>query len=225
MAGHVHGRDRLLPPRKARTRTDLGGVYFNCVFALALAVAYLLSGFEPLLLAVVGQHLIVFDQFMPWVRLDGYYVVADLIGVSDLFSRIKPVLRSLLPARPPDARVVELKPWARAAVTTWVLTTVSMLTAMAVIVIVHAPAYLTRVWQSLFVQTDAVQHAIADGDVAAIVAGALGDLFLVLPATGMALIYVLLCRRLGVGLAIRRARAGRADLARAVAARASSVTR
>jgi putative peptide zinc metalloprotease protein len=211
--------------RRGRLRTDLGGVYFNCVFALALAAAYLLSGFEPLLLAVVGQHLIVFEQFMPWVRLDGYYVVADLIGVSDLFSRIKPVLRSLLPARPPDARVVELKPWARAAVTTWVLTTVSMLTAMAVTVIVHAPAYLTRVWQSLFLQTDAVQHAVADGDVAAIAAGALGDLFLVLPATGMVLIYVLLCRRLGVGLAIRRARAGRADLARAVAARASSVTR
>jgi len=91
--------------RRGRLRTDLGGVYFNCVFAVGLAVAYLATGFEPLLLAVAGQHLLVIDQFLPWVRLDGYYVVADLIGVSDLFSRIKPVLRGLVPGRPLDPRV------------------------------------------------------------------------------------------------------------------------
>jgi putative peptide zinc metalloprotease protein len=194
--------------KRGRLRTDLGGVYFNCVFALGLAVAYLVCGFEPLLLAVVGQHLIVLDQFLPWVRLDGYYVVADLIGVSDLFARIKPVLRGLVPGRPLDPRVRELKGWARAAVTTWVLTTVSILMAMAVVVAVHAPAYLSRAWASLVAQSEAVGHAVAGGDVAAVAAGCLGDLFLLLPALGMLLIYVLLCRRLGVGLAVSRARAG-----------------
>ena len=195
--------------RRGRLRTDLGGVYFNAVFAFVLAVAYLLCGFEPLLLAVVGQHLIVFDQFLPWVRLDGYYVVADLIGVSDLFSRIKPVLRSLLPGREPDARVRELKPWARLAVTAWVLTTLSLLCAMAALVVVRVPTYADRVWTSLYVQTAAIRHALAAGDVAAVAAGCLGNLFLVLPALGTTLIYVLLCRRLGAGLAISRARARR----------------
>jgi putative peptide zinc metalloprotease protein len=194
--------------RRGRLRTDLGGVYFNCVFALCLAVAYLVSGFEPLLLAVVGQHLIVIDQFLPWLRLDGYYVVADLIGVSDLFSRIKPVLRGLVPGRPLDPRVAELKGWARAAVTAWVLTTVSILSAMAAVVAVHAPAYISRAWASLVAQTDAVGHAVAAGDVTAAVAGCLGDLFLLLPVLGTSLIYVLLCRRLGAGLALSRARAG-----------------
>jgi putative peptide zinc metalloprotease protein len=193
--------------KRGRLRTDLGGVYFNCVFAVALAVAYLICGFEPLLLAVAGQHLIALDQFLPWVRLDGYYVVADLIGVSDLFSRIKPVLRGLVPGRPLDPRVSELKVWARAAVTVWVLTTVAILTAMAAVVAVHAPAYLSRAWASLVAQTQAVGHAVAAGDVAAVIAGSLGDLFLLLPALGMSLIYVLLCRRLGVGLALSRARA------------------
>jgi putative peptide zinc metalloprotease protein len=173
-----------------------------------VAVAYLVSGFEPLLLAVVGQHLIVIDQFLPWLRLDGYYVVADLIGVSDLFSRIKPVLRGLVPGRPLDPRVAELKGWARAAVTAWVLTTVSILSAMAAVVAVHAPAYISRAWASLVAQTDAVGHAVAAGDVTAAVAGCLGDLFLLLPVLGTSLIYVLLCRRLGAGLALSRARAG-----------------
>jgi len=193
--------------RRGRLRTDLGGIYFNGVFAVGLAVAYLVSGFEPLLLAVVGQHLIVLDQFLPWVRLDGYYVVADLIGVSDLFSRIKPVLRGLVPGRPLDPRVAELKRWARAAVTAWVLTTMSILSAMAALVAVHAPAYLSRAWASLVAQTQAVGHAIAAGDVTAAVAACLGDLFLLLPVLGMSLIYVLLCRRLGAGLALSRARA------------------
>lgn len=193
--------------RPGRLRTDLGGVYFNGVCAIGLAVAYLVSGFEPLLLAVVGQHLIVLDQFLPWIRLDGYYVVADLIGVSDLFSRIKPVLRGLVPGRPLDPRVAELEGWARAAVTTWVLTTVSILVAVTAVVVVHAPAYVSRAWASLVTQTEAVRKAVAAGDVAAVIAGCLGDLFLLLPVLGMSLIYVLLCRRLGTGLALSRARA------------------
>jgi putative peptide zinc metalloprotease protein len=193
--------------KRGRLRTDLGGVYFNCVFAVVLAAGYLMSGFEPLLLAVVGQHLIVLDQFLPWVRLDGYYVVADLIGVSDLFSRIKPVLRGLVPGRPLDPRVRELKGWARAAVTAWVLTTVTILIAMGTTMAVHAPAYLSRAWASLVAQTDAVRHAVAAGDVAAALASGFGGLFLLLPAVGFSLIYVLLCRRLGAGLAVSRARA------------------
>jgi putative peptide zinc metalloprotease protein len=203
--------------RRGRLRTDLGGVYFNGLFAVSLAIAYGISGFEPLLLAVVAQHLIVLDQFLPWVRLDGYYVVADLIGVSDLFSRIKPVLRGLVPGRGLDARVSELKTWARAAVTAWVLTTLAVLAAMAAIMLVHAPAYATRAWESLFAQSDAVQHGIAVGDVVAVVAGGLSVLFLLLPVMGLALIYLLLCHRLGAGLAISRARARRAALQRTVA--------
>jgi putative peptide zinc metalloprotease protein len=193
--------------KRGRLRTDLGGVYFNGVFAVALAVAYLVSGFEPLLLAIVGQHLIVLDQFLPWVRLDGYYVVADLIGVSDLFSRIKPMLRGLVPGRPLDPRVAELKPWARATVTGWVATTASVMLALAVVMVVRGPAYLSRAWTSLVVQTEAVRHAVAAGDVAAVGAAGVGSLFLLLPALGMSLIYVLLCRRLGAGLALSRARA------------------
>jgi putative peptide zinc metalloprotease protein len=206
--------------RRGRLRVDLGGVYFNGVFALSLAIAYAVSGFEPLLLGVVAQHLMVIDQFLPWVRLDGYYVVADLIGVSDLFSRIGPVLRSLLPGRPPNARVSELKPWARGAVTAWVLTTLAALTAVATIVIVHAPGYLARAWASLVAQADAVQHGIAAGGVAAVLAGGLGCLFLALPVTGLTLVYLLLCRGLGARLAISRARAGRATPERTAAVRA-----
>jgi putative peptide zinc metalloprotease protein len=190
--------------RGGRLRTDLGGVWFNAVFALVLVVVYGLTGFEPLLVAIVGQHLIVIDQFVPWMRLDGYYVVADLIGVADLFSRIRPVLRSLVPGRPADARVRELKPWARAAVTVWVVTTVLVLTAMAAMLVAHAPAYVDRAWASLHAQAMTAAHAIAAGDVTAALASGLGGLFLLLPPIGLTLVYLRLCRGCGTRLALTR---------------------
>ena len=119
--------------KAGRLRTDLGGIYFNVLFALTAAGAYFATGYKPLLIVVVSQQILMLDQFIPWLRLDGYHIVSDLIGVSDLFARIKPVIASLLPGRHPGPRVTELKPWARAAVTTWVLTTVVVLAAMAVV--------------------------------------------------------------------------------------------
>ena len=74
--------------RAARLRVDLGGVYFNGIFALAVLGLYAVTGFAPLVLVVVAQHGLVVNQFVPWIKLDGYYVVSDLIGVSDLYSRI-----------------------------------------------------------------------------------------------------------------------------------------
>jgi putative peptide zinc metalloprotease protein len=188
--------------RRSRLRTDLGGIYFNGVFALAVAAIYLATGFEPLLLVVIGQHLLVLDQFFPWVRLDGYYVVADLLGVSDLFSRIAPVIRSLLPGREHDARVKQLKPWARAAVSTWVFSTIVALCGGGVLLFMNAPHYLVSAWQSLGWQL----HMVTSGDTVAAVAGGLGVFMLVLPGAGFLLTYVLVCSGMGALLAVKRDR-------------------
>jgi len=39
--------------RFGRLRTDLGGIYFNVIFSLAVAGAYFLTGFDPLLLVIL----------------------------------------------------------------------------------------------------------------------------------------------------------------------------
>ncbi len=85
--------------RTDRLRCDLGGVYFNVLFILVLFVAFGLTGFTPLLVVAAAQHLVILQQFLPFVRLDGYYVVSDLAGVPDLFRRIRPVLAGLVPGR------------------------------------------------------------------------------------------------------------------------------
>ncbi|MGH6656716.1 MAG: hypothetical protein ACRDVE_16110, partial [Actinocrinis sp.] len=110
--------------RAGRLRTDLGGVYFNSIFALALAGAYAGTGRPVFLAAVLFVHFEILDQLLPVLRFDGYFVLADLAGVPDLFGRVRPILRGLLPAGRAAGRPSDLRRGARAAVTAWVLVTV-----------------------------------------------------------------------------------------------------
>ena len=91
--------------RRGRLRTDLGGVYFNVVIILICTAVYLANGnLEALLLLVVIEHMEIAHQLLPVIRLDGYYIVADLTGVPDLFARIGPIVRGLRSGGPPIPR-------------------------------------------------------------------------------------------------------------------------
>src|SRR5439155_1264183 len=91
--------------RAGRLRTDLGGLYFNAVFMLALAGVYEATSAEILLLVIAFTHLEMLEQLLPFVRFDGYYILSDLAGVPDLFARVVPILKSALPAGRRDPRV------------------------------------------------------------------------------------------------------------------------
>jgi putative peptide zinc metalloprotease protein len=181
--------------RGGRLRTDLGGVYFNGVFVLATAAAYFATGFEPLLVVVIVQHIQVLQQFLPFLRLDGYYILSDLTGVPDMFSRIKPTLKSALPGKETDARVEVLKPWVRAVTTTWVLLLIPLLLFVFGVMIFNAPRMVATAWDSLLVQKD----RIADGGGLQIVAGSIQSVALVLPLAGMSYTFTKGARRLASG--------------------------
>ena len=83
--------------RAGRLRTDLGGLYFNVWCLLVAGTFYLSTGNGLALLLVVLLHVEMVQQLLPLVRLDGYFILADLTGVPDLFARVGPVLRGLLP--------------------------------------------------------------------------------------------------------------------------------
>jgi putative peptide zinc metalloprotease protein len=149
--------------RKGRLRTDLGGVYFNTIFILLTAGAYALTGFEPLLLVIPLQHMEILHQLLPFLRLDGYYIVSDLTGVPDMFARIKPVLKSLIPFTRTEDSVTELKPWARAAVTAYVLLLVPLLLVFFGITIMNMPRILATAYDSAMVTAHKLGHASALG--------------------------------------------------------------
>src|SRR5918998_6839741 len=185
--------------RAGRLRTDLGGVYFNAIFALAAGGAFLLTGFEPLVLVILAQHMIVLQQLLPILRFDGYYVMTDLTGVPDILTRIKPILASLFPGREPDPRVQELKPWVRLVVTAYVALLIPLLLFMLVMLVMYAPRMFATAYDSAGLQLDRVGAAASGGDVALVAGGVLQVLALALPCAAIALTFGRVGRRAGGG--------------------------
>jgi putative peptide zinc metalloprotease protein len=163
--------------RAGRLRVDLGGVYFNCLFVLAIAGAYALTGFEPLLVLVIVQHMQILQQFLPFLRLDGYYILSDLTGVPDMFNRIKPTLKSALPGSETDPKVDELKPWVRRVTAAWVVFLLPVLLLVFGLIVFNAPRMVATAWDSLLIQAD----RIGDGGAANLAGGLVQSAALVLP--------------------------------------------
>ena len=181
--------------RAGRVRTDLGGLYFNALVAIAITGLWLWLGYDALLLVVATQILQMLRQLAPLVRFDGYHVLADLTGVPDLYSRIKPTLLGVLPWRwgDPDARL--LKPWARIVVTLWVVVVVPLLLATLAVAVWALPRILGSAWSSLNTQQDVLATAWADGDFVQVVARVLAMIAIVIPVAGVLYMLGRLARR------------------------------
>jgi putative peptide zinc metalloprotease protein len=133
-------------PRRARLRTDLGGIYFNAFVAVVTLGVWLATGVEAFLLLIALQLLEIVKNLSPVIRSDGYHILSDATGVPDLYAHMGPTLKRLLPwkKREPSA----LKGWARAFVTAWVLIVVPILLAMAFSAILLFPKLAASAWES-----------------------------------------------------------------------------
>jgi putative peptide zinc metalloprotease protein len=188
--------------RAGRVRTDLGGLYFNAVFVVAFGAVHLLTGHGLFLLAVLLLHLEMAQQLVPTIRFDGYYVLADVAGVPDLFARVRPVLRSLVPGRPRDPRVAELVPAARRLVVGWVLVVVPALTLGLGWLLWQLPSVLRRTAVAVGAQAEQLVAAWTGGRLAVVGLSVISIALLVLPILGIAV----LLWRLGSTLTVAGAR-------------------
>lgn len=186
--------------RAGRVRTDLGGLYFNAIVAVAIFGVWAATGWDALLLIIATQVLQMVRQLAPFVRFDGYHVLADLTGVPDLFHRIGPTLRSLLPWRRDEPLAADLKPWARAVVTTWVLVVVPLLLVCLALMVLALPRILGTAWAGLDRQWDMLLAQYAAGDLAAVLVRVLSLLAIALPVLGIVYILVRLARQVGTAL-------------------------
>jgi putative peptide zinc metalloprotease protein len=182
--------------RVGRLRTDLGGLYFNALLILAMAGAYLSTRYEPLLLVCFVLQIQIVQQMLPVLRLDGYYVLSDAVGVPDLFRRIGPILRSAIPFRRPEPEVTELKRHVRVVVTAWVLTVIPLLLANLVYLLLSAPRLVAtgwdtgaRLWGQLSAAAGPAQAGMATVQL----------IFLVIPFLGLSLMTLRVGKRLAQG--------------------------
>lgn len=186
--------------RAGRIRTDLGGLYFNAIVAVAIMGIWWATGFDALLLVVVTQVLQMVRQLLPLVRFDGYHILADATGVPDLFQRIKPTLLSLVPWRRRDPEAQVLKPWARAVVTAWVLITVPLLLFSLVLMVLSLPRLLGTAWDSAQKQYAMFNSALTGGDILDAAVRILAIAAVALPVVGIFYILFRLVRQIVTAL-------------------------
>jgi putative peptide zinc metalloprotease protein len=201
--------------RRGRLRADLGGLYFNVLVVLALAAAYAASGWPPLLAAAAIQHVAMAQQLLPFIRLDGYYVVSDLVGVPDLFGRIRPMLAGMVPGRRRGPKPDELRRGARAIVTAWVLVTVPLLAGCVALAVVALPSILATSARALRSDGGVFVSALRAGSLAAALLSAVQAAVLAVPLVGVAVALVRATRIAGRRTATARRRAQPVALAAA----------
>ena len=88
--------------RRDRATVDLGGMYFQALFAGGLCAVYLVLGGAAWSKAILFTDLALLLNLNPFLRMDGYWLVADLTGSLDLRDSSLRRLRS--PARGVPAR-------------------------------------------------------------------------------------------------------------------------
>jgi hypothetical protein len=97
----------LLPPR-ARLRVDLGGVLFQLLFVLLLAVADQLAPGPHWVRAALLIDLSVILNLNPFLRMDGYWALGDWLEERDLRRRGRAALGELVRGRSGSRRALRI---------------------------------------------------------------------------------------------------------------------
>jgi putative peptide zinc metalloprotease protein len=172
--------------RGGRLRADLGGVYFNGIFILALTALYLATGSFLLLAAILSSSLEAVQQMLPTLRFDGYYIVADMVGIPDLFKYIGPILRRVLLRRPDDGRLAALRRRPQAIITIWVLLVVPVLIGQLALLAYNFPVIARSDWTGI---RSLAASSVGGGDpVLGVASAAVQILLLLFPLAGVTLI-------------------------------------
>lgn len=176
--------------RWARVRTDLGGFYFNLLFALAVLAVALLTGQQFLLVFLLLTDIEILQQALPFARFDGYWVLADLTGITDFFTHMGQFWRRVLRLpRTPDAQLPKLKAWGKAVLAVYSVVTVPVLLILLALTVTALPRVLATAWDSGQHQLAAAATAWAHQDFIGAVAAGLQILILAFPA--LAVVYLL----------------------------------
>jgi putative peptide zinc metalloprotease protein len=183
--------------RAGRLRTDLGGLYFNLIFVVAMAALYEATSAEILLVVAALTHVEMLEQLLPFVRFDGYFILGDLIGVPDLFTR-----------------TAGLRPRTRNLAAGWLLCALAFLTLMIGYLLLHLPDINRALWHSTSHQARLAARAAGAGDYAAAAVDATGVVMAALSIVATLYIVATLARQvIAGGLRWSNGRPGRRSVA------------
>ena len=155
-----------------------------------LSVLYAVTGREFLLAIVLLISLDIFLQCLPFVRFDGYWVLADLTGIPDFFSQMGAFLRSVLPIPGwKGGKLPNLKPWVKMVFAVYTGVTIPVLALLLFLLVTRLPLILETIWGSFFVQAAVFSNAQSNGSLLVMTAATLQMLILALQM--LAVVYLL----------------------------------
>ncbi len=82
--------------RRQRIVVDAGGIYFQMLCVPVLCILYLVSGSAIVLCAIYATYLTIATALNPFLRFDGYWMISDFFGVSNLRKRSLEVIYTFL---------------------------------------------------------------------------------------------------------------------------------
>ncbi|WP_186382312.1 hypothetical protein, partial [Amycolatopsis rhizosphaerae] len=189
-AFYTNVNDAYRLDRRGRLRTDLGGIYFNAIFAVFLGALCLWTGFPALPAIIVMIHIQMMQQLLPLVRMDGYYILGDLVGVPNLFEQIRPIIRHSLLRKPPERAVTNLRKKTRVVITTWVSLVVPALVLALVNLAIFVPSYFRSAVQGMSVYYREGLAAFDNGSVSGVLLALLSVIILLVPWVGISTMVV-----------------------------------
>ncbi|GAA4857067.1 hypothetical protein [Saccharopolyspora rosea] len=191
--------------RKGRLRTDLGGVYFTVIFIPVATMLYGLTGYPPFLVCVALSHLNALQQLLPLLRLDGYYILGDLVGVPNLFAYVRPYLNRLMGKHTLQGRShVHLRPKVRLIVTVWVATVVPVLVLALGSLLFRMPLYMSNAFTQGGKYWAYVVHGVGHGSPGLAALGLVSMIILLLPWLGAAAFLTRISQRISRKVAAKR---------------------
>lgn len=180
--------------RGARLRADFGGFYFNVIFQLIALGLFALTGLEFLLIVVMLLDIEILYQLLPFVRMDGYWILADLTGVPDFFTRMGATLRGFFPGAK-KTQMAPLKPAARIVFILYTIVVVPLLALLLFGAFKSFPHVIATVADSSVKLWTTFNEARAHGDGVAAVSAIVQIALLLLQAAGLALVIFTVSRR------------------------------
>lgn len=190
--------------RWARVRTDLGGIYFSLIFSFILMALYVATDAAFLLMVVIFINFEIFHNLLPFVRLDGYWTLADVTGIPDFFSMLVPYCRTHAPFKwlpwKEGRMCPELKPWAKWVFGLYIVITVPLLVFLLFIMVTSVPRILATFWDAMWQQVGNIGNSWQSGDYLGLAASVGQILLLALPTFALVFTLFNLSKKLVVGI-------------------------
>lgn len=82
-----------LLPRKRRAVIDVGGFYFQLIAVIPLYLIFLLTDNPVYIVVILAADALIILSLIPFFKFDGYWLLADLLGVPNLQKRAMEMVR------------------------------------------------------------------------------------------------------------------------------------